>query len=172
MEVHMKEAIRSEAGLLEGKYLTFNLMEEYYGINVDWILQIIAIPEITMIPKTPPFIKGVINLRGKIIPVMDLRLRFNLPLQEYNERTSIIIIKIKAGESEIFIGLIVDKVNEVLDIEEKETEQTPTFGVELDMQYILGMAKVKSKVTTLLNIGEILSQNVIKQLENTGIKEE
>jgi len=168
----MKEAIRSEAGLLEGKYLTFNLMEEYYGINVDWILQIIAIPEITMIPKTPPFIKGVINLRGKIIPVMDLRLRFNLPLQEYNERTSIIIIKIKAGESEIFIGLIVDKVNEVLDIEEKETEQTPTFGVELDMQYILGMAKVKSKVTTLLNIGEILSQNVIKQLENTGIKEE
>ena len=150
---------------LAGKYLTFNLMNEYYGINVDWILQIIAIPEVTMIPKTPPFVKGVINLRGKIIPVMDLRLRFNLPLQEYDERTSIIIIKIKNDNSEIYIGFIVDKVNEVLDIDEQETEQTPTFGVDMDTQYILGMAKVKSKVTTLLNINEILTQNIINQLE-------
>ena len=153
---------------LAGKYLTFNLMDEYYGVNVEWILQIIAIPEITVIPKTPPFVKGVINLRGKIIPVMDLRLRFNLPLQEYNERTSIIIIKLKTDKSEIYIGFIVDKVNEVLDILENETEQTPTFGVELDTQYILGMAKVKSKVTTLLDINEILTQNIIKQIETTG----
>ena len=157
---------------LAGKYLTFNLMDEYYGINVDWILQIIAIPEITTIPKTPPFVKGVINLRGKIIPVMDMRLRFNLPLQEYNERTSIVIINMKTEKGEIYIGFIVDKVNEVLDIDEKETEQTPTFGVELDTQYILGMAKVKSKVTTLLNISEILTQNVIKQIENTEMRGE
>ena len=99
-----------EPSNLEGKYLTFNLMEEFYGVNVNWILQIIAIPDVTKVPKTPSFVKGVINLRGKIIPVMDLRLRFKLPEQEYNERTSIVIIKVKGEKSEIFIGIIVDKV--------------------------------------------------------------
>ena len=163
----MKEEKISESKTLAGKYLTFNLMDEYYGISVDWILQIIAIPEITVIPKTPPFVKGVINLRGKIIPVMDMRLRFSLPVQEYDERTSIVIIKIKIEKDEVYIGFIVDKVNEVLDIEEKETEKTPTFGVDLDTRYILGMAKVKNKVTTLLNISEIITQNIIDQLDNS-----
>ena len=154
-----------EASGLQGKYLTFNLMEELYGINVDWILQIIAIPDITKIPKTPPFVKGVINLRGKIIPVMDLRLRFKLPELEYNERTSIIIIKIKSEKSEIFIGLIVDNVLEVLDISGVDTEKTPAFGVDLDTQFIMGMAKVKNRVVTLLNIGEILTDIELSQLE-------
>jgi purine-binding chemotaxis protein CheW len=154
-----------EASGLEGKYLTFNLMEELYGVNVDWILQIIAIPDITKIPKTPPFVKGVINLRGKIIPVMDLRLRFKLPELEYNERTSIIIIKIKSEKSEIFIGLIVDNVLEVLDISAVDIEKTPTFGVDLDTQFILGMAKVKNRVVTLLNIEEILTDIELSQVE-------
>ena len=153
---------------LEGKYLTFNLMEEYYGVNVNWILQIIAIPDITKIPKTPPFVRGVINLRGKIIPVMDLRLRFKLPEQEYNERTSIIIIKIKGERSEINIGIIVDKVLEVLDIHENEIEKTPTFGVDLDTQYILCMAKVKGKVVTLLNMNKILTDAELSNLSNSN----
>jgi purine-binding chemotaxis protein CheW len=153
---------------LEGKYLTFNLMDEYYGVSVDWILQIIAIPDITKIPKTPTFVRGVINLRGKIIPVIDLRLKFKLPEQEYNDRTSIIIIKIKNHEGgELFIGLIVDKVLEVLDIHVHEIEKTPTFGVELDTQFILGMAKVKQKVVTLLHIGKILTDIELTQLDNT-----
>ena len=151
----------------EGKYLTFNLMDEYYGINVDRILQIIAIPDITKIPKTPPFVKGVINLRGKIIPVIDLRLRFKLPEQEYNDRTSIVIIKIKTEKSEIFIGIIVDKVLEVLDIHANEIEKTPTFGVELDTQFILAMAKVKNKVVTLLDISKILTDLELTQLERS-----
>ena len=142
---------------LEGKYLTFNLMEEYYGVSVKWILQIIAIPDITKIPKTPPFVMGVINLRGKIIPVIDLRLKFGLPTQEYNERTSIVIIKVQGENAEVYIGIIVDKVNEVLDIHMKEIEKTPAFGVDFDAQYILGMAKVKNKVVTLLNIDKILT---------------
>jgi purine-binding chemotaxis protein CheW len=161
----MSDEFASEKSGLEGKYLTFNLMDEYYGVNVDWILQIIAIPDITKIPKTPAFVKGVINLRGKIIPVMDLRLRFRLPELAYNERTSIIIIKIKSDKSEIFIGLIVDNVLEVLDISSSETEKTPTFGVELDTQFISGMAKVKNRVVTLLNIGEILTDIELSQVE-------
>jgi len=161
----MSDEIKLETLELEGKYLTFNLMEEFYGVNVDWILQIIAIPDITKIPKTPSFVKGVINLRGKIIPVMDLRLRFKLPEQEYHERTSIVIIKIKTEKSEVFIGIIVDKVLEVLDIHAEEMERTPAFGVDLDIQFILGMAKVKNKVVTLLNINEILTGIELSQVE-------
>jgi len=153
--------------VFEGKYLTFNLMEEYYGINVDWILQIIAIPDITQIPQTPHFVKGVINLRGKIIPVIDLRLRFKLPEKEYNDRTSIVIIKIKADKSEIFIGIIVDKVIEVFDIHANEIEHTPVFGVEIDTQFILAMAKVKGRVVTLLDISRILTDTELTQLQNT-----
>jgi purine-binding chemotaxis protein CheW len=154
----MKDETIVEPKDLEGKYLTFNLAEEYYGISVNWILQIIAIPDITKIPKTPFFVKGVINLRGKIIPVMDLRLKFGINEQEYNDRTSIIVIKIKSDNNEIFIGLIVDKVIEVLDIHEPEIEKAPTFGVEIDVQFIHGMAKVKQKVVTLLNINKVLDE--------------
>ena len=164
----MSNDILNETTVYEGKYLTFNLMEEFYGINVDRILQIIAIPDITKIPKTPPFVKGVINLRGKIIPVIDLRLRFKLPEIEYNDRTSIVIIKIKSDKGEVFIGIIVDKVLEVLDIHSNEIEKTPTFGVELDTQFILAMAKVKNKVVTLLDISKILTDIELSQLRDTG----
>ena len=157
----MSDDVMLEPADLEGKYLTFNLMEEYYGVNVDWILQIIAIPDITKIPKTPPFVKGVINLRGKIIPCIDLRLKFKLPEAEYNERTSIVIIKVKNDGSEIFIGIIVDKVLEVLDINSTEIEKTPAFGVDIEANYISGMAKVKHKVFTLLNINKILTEIVL-----------
>jgi purine-binding chemotaxis protein CheW len=133
-------------------------MNEFYGVNVEWILQIIAIPEITAIPKTPFFVKGVINLRGKIIPVVDLRQKFNLPKQDYDERTSIVIIKVNSHRGEIFIGIIVDKVLEVLDIETHEIDPTPTFGVEINTEFILGMAKVKQKVVTLLSIGHVLTE--------------
>jgi len=153
----MVDDLKAEPSDMEGKYLTFNLMNEFYGVSVDWILQIIAIPDITKIPKTPHFVKGVINLRGKIIPVIDLRLRFKLPEQEYNERTSIVIIKIKAEKSEVFIGIIVDKVLEVLDIHASQIEPAPAFGVDLDTRFILGMAKVKNLVVTLLNMNEVLT---------------
>ena len=155
-----------ETSSFEGKYLTFNLMEEYYGIDVNWILQIIAIPDITQIPKTPPFVKGVINLRGKIVPVIDLRLRFKLPEQKYNDRTSIVILKFKSDKGEIYIGIIIDKVIEVLDIHTKEIEKTPTFGVELDTMFILAMAKVKNKVVTLLDVEKIFSETELTQIQN------
>ena len=152
---------------LEGKYLTFYLMEELYGVSVDWILQIIAIPDITKIPKTPHYVKGVINLRGKIIPVVDLRLKFDLIEQDYNDRTSIVIIRIKSHDGEIFIGIIVDIVNEVLDIHSVDIEKTPAFGVDLDTQFISGMAKVKQRVVTLLNIAKILREVDLEHMTNS-----
>jgi len=143
---------------IEGKYLTFNLMSEHYGVAVEWILQIIGMPDITKIPKTPPFVRGVINLRGKIIPVVDLRLKFDLPEVEYNDRTSIIIIKVNQNGHEVYIGIIVDKVIEVLDIHENEIEKTPTFSSDFDAQFILGMAKVKNLVVTLLHINKLITE--------------
>jgi len=162
----MSDIVMLEPSELEGKYLTFILMEEQYGVAVGWILQIIAQKdfEITMIPKTPPFVKGVINLRGKIIPVIDLRLKFKLPTQDYNERTSIVVINLKSQNTELFIGIIIDRVLEVLDIDAKDIEKAPSFGVDIETQFILGMAKVKNKVVTLLNIEKILSDEELSSI--------
>jgi len=160
----MSDIVKLEPSELEGKYLTFSLMEELYGVGVGWILQIIAIPDITMIPKTPPFVKGVINLRGKIIPVIDLRLKFKLPTQDYNERTSIVVINLKIQNNEIYIGIIIDRVLEVLDIAASDIEKAPAFGVDIETQFILGMAKVKQKVVTLLNIENILSDEELSKI--------
>lgn len=153
---------------LEGKYLSFRLQDEQYGINVDNILQIIAIPQITPIPKTPDFVKGVINLRGKIVPVIDLRLRFSLPFRKYNERNSIVVLRIKIENDVVFIGVIVDNVQEVLDIKAANIEDSPTFGVKLDTDYILGMAKLNNKVITLLNIDNVLTNQDLIDLGNVN----
>jgi len=144
---------------LSAKYLTFNLTDEIYGVDVGHILQIIAIPGITPIPKTPDFVKGVINLRGRIIPVIDLRLKFRLAERAYDERTSIIIVKITEDDNTLYIGVIVDTVMEVLDITQEYIEDKPSFGVELDTEFILGMAKVKNKIITLLDIKKILTKD-------------
>jgi purine-binding chemotaxis protein CheW len=163
----MVDSIDPQVENYKGKYLTFNLMDEYYGVKVEWILQIIAIPNITMIPKTPHYVRGVINLRGKIIPVIDLRIKFSLPEIEYNDRTSIVVIKIKDQHStELFIGIIVDKVLEVIDIHDSEIEKTPAFGVEMDTHYILGMAKVKQKVVSLLDINTVLVEADLAHISN------
>ncbi len=165
----MEPNVQANVDNLSGKYLTFRLLDEHYGINVDAILQIIAIPQITPIPRTPDFVKGVINLRGKIIPVIDLRLRFSLETTDYDERTSIIIIKVKASnKSNIFIGIIVDTVLEVLDIENSQIEDSPQFGVELETSYILGMAKMKGNVVTLLDIQNVLTQDELINLQKVN----
>jgi len=161
----MERKDNSKITNFEGKYLTFNLIDENYGISVDWIMQIIAIPGITQIPQTPAFVKGVINLRGKIIPVIDLRLRFKLQEREYDDRTSIVIIKINNDNQEIFIGLIVDKVLEVLDIHEHEIEAAPTFGIEVNTEFILAMAKVKGIVATLLDISKIFTASELAKIK-------
>lgn len=167
----MPDLTNSNEGLrtdLQGKYLSLRLKEEFYGIKVESILQIIAIPEITPIPKTPEYIKGVINLRGKIIPVIDLRLRFSLPFRDYDERNSIVILRIKNDHKEILLGLIVDNVQEVIDISAEKIEDSPTFGIQLDTDYILGMAKINNKVITLLNVTNILTKQELKALDKAA----
>jgi purine-binding chemotaxis protein CheW len=152
----------------EGKYLTFTLAQEEYGIGILKIKEIIGMIPITSVPQTPPFVKGVINLRGKVIPVIDLRLRFNMEAMEYNERTCIVVVEIGRRSTDITIGLVVDSVSEVLNIKHEDIEDTPTFGTTLDTDYIFGMAKIDSRVKILLDIDTVLGGDEIAVLKETA----
>ncbi len=149
----------------EGKYLTFTLAEEEYGIGILKIKEIIGMMPITSVPRTPEFVKGVINLRGKVIPVIDLRLRFGMEELEYNERTCIIVVEIEGQAGIISIGIVVDAVSEVLNIKNEDIEDTPAFGARLDTQYILGMAKMEGGVKILLDIDQVLNTEELSALE-------
>ncbi|MEE4356152.1 MAG: chemotaxis protein CheW [Desulfococcaceae bacterium] len=151
----------------EGKYLTFTLADEEYGIGILKIKEIIGMMPITLVPQTPVFVKGVINLRGKVIPVIDLRLRFGMESIDYTDRTCIIVVEIGGDAGSIMIGIVVDTVSEVLNIKKQDIEDTPKFGTKLDTNYILGMAKTESGVKILLDIDRILRTEEITALEKS-----
>src|SRR3954454_14952063 len=140
-----------------GKYLTFHLGSEEFGVRVLKVREIMGIQDITAVPQTPCHVKGVINLRGKVIPVIDLRLKFGLPGAEYTQRTCIIVAQVQGESGAIQMGVIVDGVSEVLNLSGAEIEDTPDFGEDAAGQYLLGMAKVKGKVKILLDFDRVLS---------------
>jgi purine-binding chemotaxis protein CheW len=152
----------------EGKYLTFTLAEEEYGIGILKIKEIIGMMPITTVPQTPNFLKGVINLRGKVIPVIDLRIRFGMESVDYTERTCIIVVEIDGISGTVQIGIVVDAVSEVLNITGKDIEDTPIFGTKLDTTNILGMAKMEGGVKILLDIDRVLNSNEISALEKAA----
>jgi purine-binding chemotaxis protein CheW len=151
-----------------GKYLTFSLSNEQYGIGILKIKEIIGMMPITAVPRMPDFAKGVINLRGKVIPVLDLRLRFGMPEADYTEHTCIIVVEIASSGREVNIGIVVDSVSEVLNIKEADIEDTPAFGTRFDTDFILGLAKIDGGVKILLDIDRILAADEIKALERTA----
>ena len=153
-------------GAKEGKFLTFELGGEEYGVEILKVKEIIGIMNITSVPQTPHYVKGVINLRGKVIPVIDLRLKFGMETHEYDERTCIIVIDIadRFGKG-IVMGIVVDSVSEVLNIREEDIEETPTFSVNLNTGFILGMAKVKGNVKILLDIDKVLEADEVTAIE-------
>ena len=143
----------------ESKYLTFSLGEEEYGIGILKIKEIIGMMPITPVPRTPAFVKGVINLRGKVIPVMNLRLKFGMEEIPYTERTCIIVVETREVRGALLIGIVVDSVSEVLNIKNGEIEETPVLGADLDTDFILGIAKINGGVKILLDIDRVLSAN-------------
>jgi purine-binding chemotaxis protein CheW len=148
-----------------GKYLIFQLGKEEFGIQVIKVREIMGIQDITPVPHLPPHVKGVINLRGKIIPVVDLRLKFGLGAKEYTQRTCIIVVHVSVGASEPTpIGIVVDGVAEVLNIFDTDVEDTPEFGGGTDTSYLLGMAKLKGQVKILLDIDKALDAGEICKL--------
>ena len=147
-----------------GKYLTFVLGKEEYGIQILKVREIMGLQEITAVPQTPAHIKGVINLRGKVVPVIDLRLKFGLAAADYTQRTCIIVTQVRAESGAVLMGIVVDGVSEVLTLGGSEIEDTPDFGEEYSGGYLLGMAKVKGKVKILLDIERVLSTQDLHNL--------
>jgi purine-binding chemotaxis protein CheW len=148
----------------EGKYLTFTLAEEEYGIGILKIKEIIGMMPITPVPQTPEFVKGVINLRGKVIPVVDLRLRFGMEEIDYTERTCIIVVEVSGETGTVQTGIVVDSVSEVMNIKSGDIEDSPSFGSDLDTAYILGMAKMEGAVKILLDIDRVLNAEEITDI--------
>ncbi len=135
-----------------GKYLTFSLDGEEYGVQILTVREIIGIVDITCVPQMPTFVKGVINLRGKVIPVIDLRLKFQMEEADYTDQTCIIVVDVG-----VLMGIIVDTVVEVLDIPSKDIDPPPPLGSNVDTSFVMGMGKVKDEVKILLDIEKVLS---------------
>jgi purine-binding chemotaxis protein CheW len=151
-----------------GKYLTFKLAEEDYGISLLKVREIIGMMPITSVPRTPDFVKGVINLRGKVIPVTDLRLRFGMPESAYTDRTCIIVVEVEGRDNKVQMGTVVDAVTEVLPVKSEEIEPAPEFGATVDTRYILGMANMDGSVKILLDIDRVLTADEIAELEKAA----
>lgn len=144
---------------LAGKYLTFSLGNEYYGVAVLKVREIIRMTAITSVPQMPSYVRGVINLRGKIIPVIDLRLRLGLADTAATDQTCIIVVQGQFAEGKTAqVGLVVDGVEEVINVVTSDIEGPPSFGAQMSAEYIIGMAKIKGTVKTLLNIDRVLCE--------------
>jgi purine-binding chemotaxis protein CheW len=163
--VEKPETSAAAADRRAGKYLTFVLGREEFAIRVLRVREIMGIQDITAVPQTPAYVKGVINLRGKVIPVVDLRLKFSLPEMEYTQRTCIIVVQVQAGGVSLQTGIVVDEVSEVLTLAASDIEDTPDFGEGAAAAYLLGMAKVKGKVKILLDIDQVLSGGELHRLD-------
>lgn len=151
-----------------GKYLTFTLAEEDYGISIKKIREIIGMMPVTKVPQVNAFVKGVINLRGKVIPVIDLRLRFGMEEVEHTDRTCIVIVEVVAGQGTVQMGIIVDSVSEVLNIQEADIEPSPDLSAGNRTRYILGMAKMEESVKILIDIDKVLGEDEVRDLEHAA----
>ena len=147
-----------------GKYLIFHLGTEEFGTEVLKVREIMGLQDITTIPQVPSHVKGVLNLRGKVIPVIDLRLKFGMEAQEYTPRTCIIVMRTLQADEEMMVGMIVDGVVEVLNLTASDIEDTPDFGPGVVTPYLTGMAKIKGRVKILLDIDHVLSSNELDGL--------
>jgi purine-binding chemotaxis protein CheW len=148
------------------KYLTFHVGPEEFAIGVLNVREIMGMQDITAVPHTPPHVKGIINLRGKVVPVVDLRLKFGMPSAEYTQRTCIVVVEVAGETSRMLMGAVVDSVSEVLNVAAAEIEATPDFGEGVTIPYLLGIAKSKGNVTILLDIEKVLTTGELTNLGN------
>ena len=153
----------------EGKYLTFSLDSQEYGIGILKVREIIGIMPITSVPRTPAFFKGVINLRGKVIPVVDLRFKLGMAEADYTESPCIIVVETATVSGQIILGIIVDAVSEVLTITVEQIEETPSFGTAFDTRFICGMAKSDEGVKPLLDIDRVFNAHDIIDLGQRSV---
>ncbi|HBY19770.1 MAG TPA: chemotaxis protein CheW [Clostridiales bacterium] len=156
--------LENEEDTQHGKFLTFAIGSEYFGFEISFVKEIIGIQPIIEVPEVPHYVKGIINLRGSIIPVIDVRLKFKKEFMEYNDRTCIVVIEIK----DILIGLIVDNVSEVLSIPDENIVSPPDIKSGFQNKYIKGIGKVEKDVKLLLDCEKILDDDEIDMVRNVG----
>jgi purine-binding chemotaxis protein CheW len=161
----MKANSAVQAIAKEGKYLTFALGHEEYGLEILGVREIIGLMDITAVPQVPGYVKGVINLRGKVIPVIDLRLKFCMEKIDYTNETCIIVLNV----NNTLMGIIVDRVCEVLDIAKDNIEPAPSFGTKVHTDFITGMGKVGEKVKILLAIERVLTEDIVYAHEPAAV---
>lgn len=161
-ELDIQEVLEEEEDTLKGRFLTFVLGDDFYGIEIKFVTEIIGLQPLTEVPELPDYIRGIINLRGKIIPVMDVRLRFKKAFRDYNDRTCVIVIDIE----EISIGLIVDSVSEVLTIPDGDIVLPPDLHNKSGNKYINGIGKVGNKIKLLLDCEKLMNKDEKDQLNN------
>ncbi|MRS11958.1 MAG: purine-binding chemotaxis protein CheW [Actinobacteria bacterium] len=150
------------------KHLTFRLGNEEYGLDILKVQEIIGIMPITRIPRTPQFVRGVINLRGKVIPVVDLRAKFGMGAAEDTERTCVVVVQVTGKTGSTVMGTVVDEVSEVIDIAEDQIEATPEFGAEVDTDFVLGIGKINDRVVMVLDIDRVLTANEISAIKRVA----
>jgi purine-binding chemotaxis protein CheW len=141
----------------QGKYLTFAIADEEYGLEILKVREINGYMDITPVPQTPAYVKGVINLRGQVIPVIDLRVKFGMPSKEVTEETCIIVVEVSRNGQKNDTGIVVDRVQEVIYISGEQIQETPEFGASVDTDFILGLGKVGKSVKILLDIDKVLT---------------
>ena len=156
---------------LAGKYLTFKLGAEEFGLEILKVQEIIKMMDITRVPRTPSFVRGVINLRGKVIPIVDLRLKFDMESREGTEKTCIIVVTVHRRSGAVVMGIIVDEVSEVLDVAGASIEPPPEFGGVVDTSFILGMGKIGDRVVTLMDVDRVLSGEDVAAVGAVGAVE-
>ena len=161
MARELDEVLEQEEDTQKGKFLTFALGQEFYGVEIKFVTEIIGIQPITAVPEVPDYVRGIINLRGKIIPVVDVRLKFRKPAVPYNDRTCIIVIDVK----NLSVGLIVDNVAEVLAIPDESIVPPPDTKTGFHNRYIKGIGKVGNEVKLLLDCEKLLTEDEIENLE-------
>jgi purine-binding chemotaxis protein CheW len=166
-EAHGVNQVRVLEG---GKFLTFLMANEKYGLEILKVREIMGMMDVTSVPTTPAFVRGVINLRGKVIPVVDLRLKFGLEAKEDTQRTCIIVVHLTHTAQEMTMGIIVDEVSDVLDIDQNQIEPPPSFGANIRTDFILGMGKVDQKVMTMLDIDRVLTEQEAALVESSAEK--
>ena len=160
MEISSEEKLAQQENTQHGRYLTFNVGEEVFGIEIEYVTEIIGMQPITKIPEIASYIKGIINLRGKIIPVIDVRLKFKKEAIAYNDRTCIIVI----DTQEIIVGLIVDKVSEVMTINDEDISPPPNNKTGIRNRYIQGIGKIDGEVKLLLNCKKLFDEEDTKTI--------
>ncbi len=160
----VNENIRLEEQIEENKFLTFMIGDEQYGVSIEHVIEIIEVIKITPMPDMNEYIKGVINLRGKVIPVMDVRLRFGMEEREHDEKTCIVVVKINEFE----IGLIADTVSEVTDIPETKIEPPPKMHTKANQNFVMGVGKVGKQVKILLDLNKLLFLEELEKIKEAS----